>query len=511
MALRTPFQIRSIVLAVILVTLCSLITFRWRYSSYPSVSNIPFPSLSDSGKTGTVKTQPSKPKTQSTSTLDYDIPNFEKQVEFWRTFHSLLHKHRPRGGAPHRLKNNVPFDYDPNTEMTRPDLLVMPEKGLITNQEAHQRYIHDLGYQDPRLALVFNPGTKGIVTTVFRKDLPTLVVSLHMLRRTGSALPVEIFLKSGDDYEPKICEDVLAALNAKCQVLSDIMSVDGPFELNLEQVKPFSLLFTSFEHALWMEFDTFPVQDPEVLFKAEPYLSRGLITWPDRWASMISPVYYQIAAQEPTPMSERPTTEGSQIMINKRTHRKSLLLMVYYNFYGPSHYYPLLAQGGPSTGPKETFLAAAQAVGEPYYATHEPARIIGHPTADGGVSGSASIQYDPRQDYKLTNQGLYRAKDPNSAPSPPPLFINANSPRFNPARIFDHVGNDPTRGADGTDSRAWTAPKETMAEFGFDLEARLWEEIKWVACELQDRFDTWRGESGICGRVAKYYINVFLL
>lgn len=510
MALRTPFQIRSIVLALALITLCSLITYRWRVSSgHSSLSDFSLPSLSSGTKTKPVR--PKRPSTQSTSTLDYDIPNFEKQVEFWRTFHGLLHKHRPRGGAPHRLRNSDPFVYDSNTEMTRPDLLVMPEKAVSRAQKSHQRFVDDLGYADPRLALVYNPGTRGIVTTVFRKDLPVLTVSLHMLRRAGSALPVEIFLRSGDDYEAKICEDVLPALNAKCQVISDILSVDGPFELNLDQIKPFSLLFTSFEEALWMEFDTFPVQDPEILFKSEPFLSKGLVTWPDRWASMISPLFYEISDQEETPMDERPTTEASQLLINKRTHRNTMLLMIYYNFYGPSHYYPLLSQAAATQGPKETFLAAAGALGEPFYAVNEPARMIGHPSADGGVAGSATVQYDPRQDFKLTKQGLYRSKEKSAAPSPPPLFINANSPRLDPARIFDHVGNDPTRGPGGTDSRAWTAPKETIDEFGFDLEARLWDEMKWVACELQDRFDSWRGEAGICGRVARYYINVFLL
>ena len=226
---------------------------------------------------------------------------------------------------------------------------------------------------------------------------------------------------------------------------------------------------------------------------------------------MISPFYYQVSGQEQVPMSERPTSHGSQLMLNKKTHRKALLLMVYYNFFGPSHYYSLLSQGGPSEGNKETLLSAAASLGESYYVTSEPARTMGHELADGTIAGSATVQYDPRHDYKLTSQGINRGKDNSAASPPPPLFINANSPRFNPARIFDHLGNDPTRGADGTDSRAWTAPLQTIGEFGFDLEARLWEEIKWVACELQDRFDSWRGESGICGRVAKYYINVFLI
>lgn len=509
MALRTPFQIRSIVLALALITLCSLITYRWRVSAgHPFLSDVSFPSFS-SDETKTTLSSP-QPDTQSTSTLDNDIPNFEKQVVFWRTLHSLLHKHRPTAGAPHRLRNIEPFDYDPNFEMIRPDLLVMPEKAVSQVKGSHDGYIKDLGYPDPRLALVYNRGTRGIVTTISKKDLPVLTVSLHMLRRTGSTLPVEVFVTSGEDYEAKICEEVFPALNANCQVLSDIMSVDGRFDFGRYPIKPFALLFTSFEEALWMEYDTFPVEDPEALFKSEPFLSRGLVTWPDRWASMISPHFYAVSGQELNPMNERPTTEASQLMFNKRTHRNTLLLMLYYNFYGPSHYYSLLAQGGPSEGPKETFLAAAGTLGEPYYATSEPARRIGHPTADGGVYGSAAIQYDPRQDFQLTSQGLFRSKDKNAAPSPPPLFINANSPRLNPARIFDHIGNDPTRGPGGIASRAWTAPQETIDEFGFDLEARLWQEMKWVACELHDRFESWRGDSGICGRVAKHYINVFL-
>lgn len=52
------------------------------------------------------------------------------------------------------------------------------------------------------------PGTKGIVSTA-GGTYPILVISLRMLRRTGSTLPIEIFLADEDEYEEYICDVVL--------------------------------------------------------------------------------------------------------------------------------------------------------------------------------------------------------------------------------------------------------------------------------------------------------------
>ena len=67
----------------------------------------------------------------------------------------------------------------------------------------------------------------------------------------------------------------------------------------------------------------------------------------------------------------------------------------------------------------------------------------------------------------------------------------------------------PTIKEDGSDSRAWTAPEDVLKRFGYDIERNYWEEIKWVSCNLEDKFKTWKEQSGICERVESYWRNVF--
>jgi alpha 1,2-mannosyltransferase len=64
-----------------------------------------------------------------------------------------------------------------------------------------------------------------------------------MLRRTGTTLPVEVFLGSPDEYEELVCDIILPSLNAKCIILSILI----PFSLKHYRLKTFAILFSSFE------------------------------------------------------------------------------------------------------------------------------------------------------------------------------------------------------------------------------------------------------------------------
>lgn len=53
------------------------------------------------------------------------------------------------------------------------------------------------------------------------KFFPPLLVSLRLIRRTGTTLPVEVFVPE-QDYEAELCETVLAALGAICRIFPNI-------------------------------------------------------------------------------------------------------------------------------------------------------------------------------------------------------------------------------------------------------------------------------------------------
>lgn len=428
-----------------------------------------------------------------------------RQIEFWRSFEPLLTENPPDCEPPIRLGNAGSQAYVPSKELIRPKFLEMPQKSVEKMRNAHTKFIERI--KGDHLELDFIPGSEGLVSTAGGDYLPVFVISLRMLRRTGTTLPVEVFMADHEEYEEHICTVVLPTLNARCVILSDILESAQPSaRITRYQFKVFAMIFSSFESILFLDADSFPIQNPEPLFTSQLFREHGLITWPDFWASSTSTYFYEITGQNVPSMADRASTESGEILLSKKTHQRSLLLAVYYNYYGPTYYYLLLSQGSPGEGDKETFLAAASVLGESFYTVSEPVKPIGHLNKDGGISGSAMVQYDPIQDYDLTQKGLWRVKDPSVAEQPRPFFVHAHYPKFNPATIFD--AGSPTKDASGNDQPVWTEEKITIESLNAKLEKVFWEEIKWTACELEGEFKTWREKKNICENVTRYWEKV---
>ncbi|KAH8427253.1 alpha-mannosyltransferase [Aspergillus melleus] len=438
----------------------------------------------------------------------FEVPLTERQHVFWKVLRPILETHEPKCATPNLLNPVGAIGYNATTTEPRPDLVeLVGDNDLTILEEAHASYIQNIT-DSKKLRPVHSPGTRGIVSTAGGSYLPVFLSSLRMLRRTGSTLPVEVYVKDKNEYEKKICEDLLPEMDARCLVLSDVVGTDA---IEHYQLKVFAILFSSFEEVVWMDADCFPLDKPEILLNHEPFQSTGMVVWPDFWTSTVSPLYYNISRQQMPPMSERQSSETGEILISKKTHYRTLLLAAYYNYYGPSHYFRLLSQGAPGEGDKETFLQAASAVGEPFYAVSERVQAIGHPKEEGGIAGSAMAQSDPIADFAMTSQGKWRVKDPSVDRPPRVFFIHANYPKFNPAEnVFGNKWETtPTLRPDGTDGRAWIVPEDALKRFGSDAERAYWEEIKWVSCNPEIEFKTWANKPETCENVVGYWHNVF--
>jgi alpha 1,2-mannosyltransferase len=292
--------------------------------------------------------------TETSSTFNASV------VEFWQDLASALIAATPQCSPLKVLNEHMhPADthFDPlDTDRKAPDRLVdftdQDETALL---RAHYAMRTEAQRLAPRLP--FAEGTTGIVTTANRKYMPVLLVSLRMLRRTGCKLPVQVFIDDWDTYDTSTCDILLPSLNARCVIISEIYSQNNNTEFkNPEhfQYKVLAILFSTFEHVLFLDSDAFPAYDPSVLFTTAPYTSHGLVTWPDYFALTVSPHYYHIASIPPEPVSTRFSTESGQLLLRKSLHRESLLMMLYYNYFGPDYYYPLLCQGSHGAGDKET-------------------------------------------------------------------------------------------------------------------------------------------------------------
>ena len=237
--------------------------------------------------------QPLTAATNGTSADKVPLSPFQPGlVEFWDITSHALVEAKPDCSLPTepieaplnefaRLKKG--FDF-------RPDLLKIPQQDVDRMRDAHARFV----VQIPELALKlpYENGTQGIVVAASGALLPVFLVSLKMLRRTGSILPVELFMESKKQYEKEICEIVLPPMNATCMILSEILeAVPQKLKMSRFQLKALALAFSSFDEVLLLDADNVPIEQPDHLLNAEPFLSTGFVSWPDYVRTIPSTLY----------------------------------------------------------------------------------------------------------------------------------------------------------------------------------------------------------------------------
>ena len=411
-------------------------------------------------------------------------------VDFWASFSQILVNSAPGcelspKSFEFKAENNAFRNIDPADPPGRPHLIQMPLEDVSRMQLSHARFVSEM----LNLPLPYIRGSEGIVITAAGSFMPVLIVSLRMLRRTGSTLPVEVFLESSasSDAESEVCKTILPSLNARCMPMAEILSsTSTPHNITRYQLKAFAMLFSSFERVVLMDADCFPVSPPELVFDNEPFLSTGLITWPDYWASTTSPLFFLISSTRQIPaVTDRSTSESGQVLLSKAQHATTLMLIAYYNYYGPTHFYPLLSQGASGQGDKETFLAAAVALEAPFYDVNADVITMGWHGTDA-FHGIAALQPNPSDDYELRRLG-----DKSKTARPRELFVHHQSVKTDAARL-------PAMWLTDIRTRLWGSVETTVERFGKDVEKHMWEELVWTACELENIIPDWQGKTDIC-------------
>lgn len=356
-----------------------------------------------------------------------------------------------------------------------------------------------------------------------------VLLSLKVLRAHGSKLPVEVIIPKRLDYDIDLCTIVLPTMNASCKIMSDflpapIMAMIGGF-----QYKTVALLISSFENVLYLDADNIPVKNVDSLFNNKPFTDQHLVIWPDLWRRSTSPDFYDISdipydinkqvRNSYFPGDHRgsgddklmhdcdgaiaeASSETGQILINKKVHFKTMVLSMYYNFYGPQYYYSLLSQGAAGEGDKETFIAAAHKLKLPYYQVQEFNREFGPINPNTGKHEYYGMgQYDPILDYiqssdndKYLNQAAptYARNDNDNLQNnynyhkfkySNLLFLHANWPKFYVSEMF--LSNSYGRGpkADGAHRRMYDS--NLIEELnGYDFELQLFQDMHWCYCYL---------------------------
>lgn len=287
---------------------------------------------------------------------------------------------------------------------------------------------------------------------------------IKQIRRSGAKLPIELFIPTLADYEADFCEKLLPELGARCNVFDDALAknLKQRFNIGGYQYKMLALISSRFENVLYVDSDNFPTRNVDYLFETSLYKEKNLIIWPDAWGRTTNPKYYQIAGvdvkerkvrysnydkkqaeiaglQEVKPLHEytfadshyhdfegtlpNPSSETGMLMINKTSHLKTLLLCLYYNVFGPNFYYPLLTQGSAGEGDKETFIAAAHVMGEPWFQTLKQFKWVGYHSQKTKKFVSKSLgHFDPVQ----SQDSIVEGKNVDL------IFMHLSYPKFYP-------------------------------------------------------------------------------
>lgn len=435
--------------------------------------------------------------TSSLPTSENSHDGFQQHIDMSK---ALFRRHRPTFEPLTKYKNDVragkkAFDDKlpifSNEELG--EFLVVPNRDKEALRNSHAEFVAAIPKKPPTGAF---SGT-GAVYVTGGKYVPIMLISLRMLRRVSPSVPVEVFFGTKDEYEPDLCENVLPSLNAKCLVLEDIYGRDffDNFDIQGYQFKALAILASSFENVVFLDSDNIAIQNIEQCIYQEPFLSQKYIVWPDYWFRTTSPHFYDIAAiklgervrgnlsvTDPSLIPQADlenaipdkSSESGQLMLSKIAHYDSLLLATYYNLYGYTAYYPLLTQGGGGEGDKETFIAAALALGKSVHQIKEDIHPSGYFTPD--FVGSGMMQSFPLDDYNKNTLGIYDG-DPRI------LFIHFNVFKLNLPVVFDKYKEE--FAMDNKRLRFLGKPSDNTQWYDFrDIELYMWLEAQWCACDM---------------------------
>ncbi|RCK55388.1 Alpha-1,2-mannosyltransferase MNN24 [Candida viswanathii] len=419
--------------------------------------------------------------------------------------------------------------------------LTLSDSEVTSLKNSHKKFMGKMIQDWPEDLFKFNKFNKfmkgdGIVYLGGGKYDQLAFLSIKVLRDNGSRLPIEVIIPYDKDYDVQFCDRILPTLNGKCKLMTDYLPKSYIDRIKGFQLKNIALLISSFERILYLDADNIPVKNPDPLFTNKPFTDKHLVLWPDLWRRSTSPNYYKIAdidvddtfkvrnsyikGDERGKLTDsvyhsfhdckgsipEASSETGQILINKKVHFKTLVLAMYYNFYGPSFFYPLMSQGAAGEGDKETFIAAAHKLGLPYYQVTEFPREFGpvnDRTKKHEIFGMG--QYDPIIDYYMSTKSeggvdydsplpeAYAINDQDDSysnydfhlyKSSALFFVHANWPKFYLERLFLHNYHEDRGPTKSNGDRRRLYGGELKKELGgYDFESMIMKHLLWCFCE----------------------------
>lgn len=124
-------------------------------------------------------------------------------------------------------------------------------------------------------------GGRGVVLTGGNDQMPFLRTQIRHFRKLGLKLPIEVMYLGEDDLREQFREELERMENVVTRDIRHMIDDDG-WQIRGWAGKPWALLVSSFQEAIFIDADSFFFQNPEVLFNHPDYKRTGALFFKDR-------------------------------------------------------------------------------------------------------------------------------------------------------------------------------------------------------------------------------------
>jgi alpha 1,2-mannosyltransferase len=373
------------------------------------------------------------------------------------------------------------------------NVLTIPEENILLLAKSHDTLRSRI--DSNQIVVPIEKSENGIVIVADKGTLPNVLLQLRLLRHMKTTSRVEVFLRSYDDYDTDLCQNMFKLLQAECRIMEEFFDI-APLPRMPEQFlrrilrtneplhKLLAVFFSSFQNVLVIGHDVLPANRADDIFITEPFLSTGLVLWPDFWANTESTLLAKIQARPASSSYKNEdirSVDMSQALISKKKQGKTLLYAIYYMIFGRDLYDPLSRQGNQGQRDANLIAQGAKAAESPYYICRRFTEAIGFPEEYKNgehFKGVAVLQSHPMDDYHGVNKWGQR-----------PLFIKQD---LIPGTILqtDFFITEKTQ----VHHRMWEwfGARDRMRDWETDDPERfIWQELEFISCKEYKQFSHW--------------------
>ncbi|GFR51145.1 hypothetical protein Agub_g13500 [Astrephomene gubernaculifera] len=408
-------------------------------------------SATTAAATATATSAPAPPTSRDPSAASLDA-----SLELWEALLAPVRAHDPK---PAQLLPKRTEDDDWLREGGR-----MPPGLADSLRSSLAAYSEQLGQQDVPGATLPPASQRGRGIVMVSGGLRYMVsawISIAMLRRAGSTLPVEMWFPILE-YPTSAVVEALRRRGVSCRAFTVPDLDQAGYSLKVA-----AIMLSSFSELLFLDADNFPLRDPAPLFDSAEYQRTGATFWRDYWGPTAVPELAHILGVHRRDLPDS-SFEAGQMLIDKRKHWRGLRVALYFNYYHNVWYNLFTDYMG--WGDKETFYYA-------FLAAREPTYYVPVPTGSVGMMRPFCRKFKSRQLCREVFTGNSMLQFDGSGA---PLFLHANLEKWSlqlPDSFPDYTRRWLVMQPGGAAFPEWS-----VREMGLDLELFAYEQARDFRC-----------------------------